>query len=380
MKTPPRLLAFAPPRLLAFGALLMSSAALAGCGGVPGDSVAVVDGTGVEKTEYDRFVKLTAGPQAQAGVPDPPAFTKCVAGKRKALPKPAKGQPAQTDQQLKDQCKQEHETLRDNALGTLVNTVWIEKEAEAQDVKVSDAEVRKSFDTQKKQQFPKDADYKAFLKQSGQTEAQLLAQVRTGELARKITEKITKGKDKVSDAEVKAFYEDDKNSAQFGTPETRDAHVVLTKTKAKAEQARQAVEGGQSWSQVAKRYSVDPTTKAQGGKLAGVAKGTQDKGFETALFAADKGKVTGPVKTQFGYYVFEVDKTTKAQQQTLAQAQPVIRQTLVEQKKQKAIEGFVKTYTTKWRDKTECREGYKVPDLCKNAAKPKASPTPTPAG
>ena len=47
------------------------------------------------------------------------------------------------------------------------------------------------------------------------------------------------------------------------------------------------------------------------------------------------------MKTQFGYYVFEVDKVQKASQQTLAQAKETIRQTLQSQNQQKALDKFV---------------------------------------
>ena len=62
----------------------------------------------------------------------------------------------------------------------------IEGEAEAQGVKVTDAEVKKSFDTQKKQSFPKAADYKKFLQTSGQTEPQLLERIKVELLSNKI--------------------------------------------------------------------------------------------------------------------------------------------------------------------------------------------------
>ena len=97
-------------------------------------------------------------------MPDPEAdYAKCVAAKRKATPAPAKGQPKVTDTQLKTQCKQEYEQLRNQVLQLLISFKWIQGEADAMDVKVTDAEVKKSFDEQKKQSFPKDADYKKFL-------------------------------------------------------------------------------------------------------------------------------------------------------------------------------------------------------------------------
>ena len=147
-------------------------ATFAACGGVPGNSVATVDGEAIDKTDFSHWMNVAAksSGQANAAVPDPEAdYAKCVAAKRKATPAPAKGQPKVTDAQLKTQCKQEYEQLRNQVLQLLISFKWIQGEADAMDVKVTDAEVKKSFDEQKKQSFPKDADYKKFLQTSGQT-------------------------------------------------------------------------------------------------------------------------------------------------------------------------------------------------------------------
>jgi parvulin-like peptidyl-prolyl isomerase len=239
-------------------------------------------------------------------------------------------------------------------------------------IKVTDAEVKKSFDQQKKQSFPKDADYQKFLKDYGQTEADVMQRVKLDLLSNKIRDKVIKGKDKVSDAQIKDFY--DKNKERFAQPERRDLRIVLTKNEAKANEAKAALESGESWKSVAKEYSIDEASKSQGGKLPAQAQGTLEKALDDAVFKADKGETVGPVKTQFGYYVFEVDKVSKASQQTLEQAKETIRQTLQSQNQQKALDKFVTDFQKKWKEKTECQEGY-VTQQCKNAPKP----TPTPS-
>ena len=185
--------------------------------------------------------------QQNAAVPDPPNYAKCVAAKRKTTPAPAKGQPKVTDTQLKTQCKTEYEQLRNQVLQLLISFQWIQGEASTMDVKVTDAEVKKSFDEQKKQSFPKDADYKKFLQTSGQTEEDILQRVKLDLLSNKIRDKVVKGKDKVTDKAIEDFY--NKNKARFAQPEKRDLRVVLTKDKAKAEQAKAALESGDSWKQ-----------------------------------------------------------------------------------------------------------------------------------
>jgi len=127
---------------------------------------------------------------------------------------------------------------------------------------------------------------------------------------------------------------------------------------------------------VAKKYSIDQASKAQGGKLPAQAKGTLEKSLDDAVFKAKKGQISGPVKTQFGYYVFTVEKITKATQQSLEQAKETIRQTLSTQNQQKALDKFVSDFQKKWKNRTDCRAGY-VTQVCKGA---KATPTPSAAG
>ena len=348
-----------------------------GCGGVPGNAVAEVDGNTIEKDSFEHWMQVAAKSSGQpnAQVPVPPDYKECIAQKRKTAPKPAKGQPKTTDQQLKEQCKQEYESLRDQVLQLLVSFEWIQGEAEEMGVTVSDAEVKKSFDQQRKQSFPKDADYKKFLKDSGQSEEDIMLRVKLDLLSNKIRDKVVKGKTKVTDAQIKDFYE--KNKERFAQPERRDLRIVLTKGKAKAEQAKSALDGGDSWKAVAKRFSIDEASKSQGGKLPAQAEGTLEKALDEAVFAADRGEITGPVKTQFGHYVFEVEKVQKASQQTLEQAKETIRQTLQSQNQQKALDKFVEDFRKKWKERTECREGYVTQD-CKGAPEPK--PTPAPGG
>ena len=363
--------------LLAFLVLALPASVLAACGGVPGNAVATVDGDAIEKTSFDHWMNVASksGGQPGAQVPKPPDYKACVANLKKTQPAPAKGQPKVTDAQLKTQCKQQYEGLRDQVVQLLASFEWIEGEAKEMNLKVADKDVTKRIDEIKKQQFPKKGDYEKFLKDSGYTQEDVEIQTRTELLTNKIRDKVTKGKDKVSTAEVNAYYA--KNKARFAQPERRDLRVVLTKTKAKAEQAKAARSGGQSFAAVAKKFSEDQASKAQGGKLPGVAKNQQEKAFDTAIFSAKKGQLEGPVKTQFGYYVFEVATITAASQQTLQQAAPTIKQLLVSQKQQKSIETFAKTFQKKWKAKTECGKGF-VTQSCKGAPEP--TPTPAAAG
>jgi foldase protein PrsA len=370
--------------LLALGAFFVLAAALAACGdSVPGNAVARVDDGTIKRSTFNHWISIAArssqppGSTAKVSVPDPPDFKSCIASKAKSAPKPAKGQPKPSTAQFKAQCKQEYEGLRDQVLQFLIQAQWIQGEAKDQNVKVSDKELRKSFNQQKKQSFPTEKEYKAFLKSSGMTQEDIDLRVKLDLLSNKIREKVTKDKKKATSADIKRYYE--KNKARFAQPEKRDLNVVLTKTKAKANQALAALKGGDSWKKVAKKYSIDQASKSAGGKLPGVQPGQQEKAFDSAVFKASKGKTEGPVKTQFGYYVFEVTKITPKSQQSLAQATPTIKQLLQQQGQQKALNDFVKDFEKKWKGRTNCRKGFVV-SMCKNAPKPKKGQQTTPPG
>ena len=350
------------------------AAAISGCGeGVPSDAVARVGGTVITKADFGKWLKTAALGQAQGGkasVPDPPSFTNCVASKR-GQPQPGGGKP--TDDQLRKQCKQEYDQLKGQVMQFLIQAQWVLQESDKQGIKVSNAEVQRSFQDQKKQAFPTEKAYQRFLQSSGMSEKDILFRVKLDTLQQRLTQKITQKQGTVSDADITAYYQ--KNRKRFAQPERRNLEVVLTKSKAKAVRARRLLTHGQGFKRVAKKYSIDQASKAQGGKLPDVAKGQQEKALDSAVFKAKKGKLTGPVKTQFGWYVFEVEKVTKASQQTLDQAKETIRQTLASQNQQKALDKFVADFQKKWKERTECRDGF-VTQVCKGA---KATPTPTPA-
>src|SRR3954452_2227403 len=138
--------------IISLAAIVGVGATFAACGGVPGDAVATVDGDAINKTDFSHWMNVAtkSSGQANATVPDPEDdYAKCVAAKRKSTPAPAKGQPKVTDTQLKTQCKQEYEQLRNQVLQLLISFKWIQGEADTMSVKVTDAEVKKSFAEQK---------------------------------------------------------------------------------------------------------------------------------------------------------------------------------------------------------------------------------------
>jgi foldase protein PrsA len=333
--------------LLAILAAILLAAVLSSAGGVEENDVADVDDAGtVSKEEFNHWLTVVASqPQPGQKKPSKP-------------PKPGSRQ---------------YDAVKQQVMQFLVSAKWIEGEAKERGVSASDAEVKRQFEQTKDQSFPNEKAYQRFLKTSGQTEEDLLFRVNLDVLSNKIRQQVTEESQNVSDSEIEDYYNE--NEQQFSQPERRDLEVILTKSQAKAQEAKEAVEGGQKWSAAAKKYSVDPASKEQGGKLLGVSKGQQDPKFDAAIFAAVEGRVAGPVKTDAGYYVFRVSKVTKATKQGLEESKQGIRQLLVSQKQQKELDQFSTNFRNTWRKRTDCADDYVIPD-CRNGREPTQATTP----
>jgi foldase protein PrsA len=361
----------------ALGAFFVAGALLvAGCGSsVPSNSVAVVAGNPISLQAFNHWMYVAAKGQAaqSPGQPvivpnDPPNFTKCVTQVKADIPSLKKT----ADKTLKADCGQLFTSLSGQVLDFLIKAYWYQADAHKLGINLTTAQVNKALATAKKAQFSTNAQYQAFLKSSGETAQDVLFRIRVNQIYAKLT---ARHPTTVTAAAIAAYYAS--HMSQFGTPQTRNMRIVLTKTEAQALAAKAALQHGQSWAVVAKKYSTDPTTKSKGGLLTGVTSGQQDAALSKAAFAAPANTLLGPIKGQFGYYVLEVIKITPATQRSLAASSALIKQTLASQLSttaQTAVDAHAKK---DWLKQTTCRTVYAMAD-CDGYKAPK-TPTATTA-
>jgi foldase protein PrsA len=362
----------ATKKLRALGAFFVVTVVLAGCGsGVPGDSVADMAGNPITHQAFNHWLFVMAKQsEGQTGGPvivpnDPPAFKACIADIRKGFPQFAK----QSNKLLKSECAQLFTSLSTQAMDFLIRSYWYQADAARLHVTITDAQVLKIFNTAKQRAFQTNAQYQAYLTQTGQTLADLLYRFRANQLFNKLVQRVSKP---VTAAEIQAYY--NSHQSQYGTRERRSLRIVLATTQARALAAKAALSHGQSWNAVAKKYSIDPTTRNTGGLLANVTKGQQDAALDAAAFSAAPGQLLGPVKGQFGYYVFEVVSIKPATQQTLAQVTPAIRTALTQQNANAAQTQVANAARKRWLAKTTCRAQFAIAD-CKGFKAPTSSST-----
>ena len=309
--------AFSMRRLVLFGFASLALLAAA-CGGtttasLSSDDVAVVGNQQVSKEQFQQLMD-----RAQKSY---------VAQKR---PFPKAGSTA-------------YEQLKGQAITFLVQQAEIDAEASHLGVHVSDQDVDKQIAQYKKQFYGgNDARWEKALKQQNLTDAQARETIREQLVTKKVQEKIV-GDVKVSDADIKQYY--DTHKSQYVQPESREVRHILVTKKALADSLYQQLKSGGNFAKLAKQYSKDPGSAANGGKLT-VSKGQTVPEFDRTAFALKTGQISQPVHTQYGYHIIQALTAVKGATTTkLSQVQASIKQQLEQQKKNDKL--------TKWLEDTK---------------------------
>ena len=133
----------------------------------------------------------------------------------------------------------------------------------------------------------------------------------------------------VTDADVQAEY--DKFVAANGGKEYRARHI-LVETEAQANAILASLKKGGKFEDIAKKQSKDPGSGANGGDLDWAAPGNYVKEFSDAMVALNKGQVSGPVQSQFGFHIIRLDDVREAQLPALEDVKPQIVQQMTQQR------------------------------------------------
>ena len=313
---------------------LVAARALAGCGGdegsVPTDAVAVVDGEKIERGAYDQLIT-----QAKSSY------------KLNKRDFPAAG-------------TADYQALKSQAVQFLVQREEYDQKAGDLGIKVTDKQVDDRLEQIKKQYFGgKDKEYKKRLKQQGLTEEQVRSDVRAQLISEELYKKVTSDV-KVTDKQIAAYYK--QNKSQFGTPETREVRHILVKTKALADKLYTQLKDGADFAALAKKYSQDPGSKNQGGKLT-ITRGQTVAPFDQTAFLLKTNAISRPVKTEYGYHIIQPTAATKP-----ATTKPLdkklkdqIRQQLLSTQKSKKMTTWAEETKKEYEDKVEYASGFAPP-------------------
>lgn len=213
-------------------------------------------------------------------------------------------------------------------------------------IKIDDKAVDETL-TKLKSEFPSEAEMNDELKKNGQTLDSIKGRIRISLQQQKWMDQQIAGKTDVTDAEAKAFY--DQNPDKFEVPETVKASHILIATPedatpevlaAKEKLAKatyERVKKGEPFEKVAGEVSEDPGSKANGGDLDYFSKDRMVKEFADAAWKLKIGEISEPVKSQFGFHIIKVTDKKPAHTVSFDEGKGKIVTFLSQQKKQTAI-------------------------------------------
>lgn len=146
-------------------------------------------------------------------------------------------------------------------------------------------------------------------------------------------------KDAVTEEALQTAY-DEKFKDYTEQKEYSAAHILVD-TEEKANELKAQLDGGADFAELAKANSTDTGSGANGGDLGWFGLGQMVKPFEDAVVAAEVGKVSGPVQSDFGWHLILVKETRIAEKPTL----DAMRQELTAELQNRAIEAHIKAVT-----------------------------------
>ncbi len=270
----------------------------------------------------------------------------------------------QLDSEQKPNAEQE-QIQRLMILRALIDNEILLQRAEKMGLVATDAEVEQKFGERKAPYS--DEEFLKRLKERGLTADDLKNDLRRELSLEKVFNKEIRSRVQVADADIKKFYEENKQGFNVPEPRFHVAQIVVTPApdvpvanlkndKAKGEpEAKRKVEGvlarlraGDDFFRLAQELSEDPDTARNGGDLGYIPASSLDKAdpmLKRAIVSMQVGEVSPVIHSRNAYYVLKlVEKQTPGQRQlTDADVQQSIRSTIENRKLQLLREAYMET-------------------------------------
>ena len=313
--------------------LLLLTLAAAGCGGggstkVPANAVAVVGNDTITRAEFDAAMARSKRGYTQQKRPWPKAGTS------------------------------QFQQIQQSALTFLVQLQELEQKAKQLGVTVTDQQI-----SDRLAQLTKQLGGKKTLLAQAKAQGLTLQDVRDivvrpQLLSEGIYKKVTTGV-KVSDADVRKYYT--KNLNLYKQPESRDVRHILVSDRALANKLYDKIKAGANFAALAKKYSKDPGSKAQGGKLT-IVKGQTAGPFDQTAFLLRKGQVSRPIKTQYGWHIIQALSEVKPARTTpFKDVKAAIRQQLLQQRQRAKWTKWINDTRKEYAKKVHYQAGFAPP-------------------
>jgi peptidyl-prolyl cis-trans isomerase D len=219
-------------------------------------------------------------------------------------------------------------------------------ELQKQDTKIKFDYAVLTLDDIKSQIKPTDAELKAFYDQNKQMYANSIPEKLEAKYilidTRKLADSVT-----ITPNDLQAYY--NQHQDDYRIPETVTVRHILIKTpaadasgkvdqkavdaaRAKADDIAKQLQAGANFGDLAKKNSDDPGSAKDGGLLPPLTKGRTVPEFEQAAFNTPAGQTTGVIRTSYGFHIIHVEAKQQARLKPLEEVKVEIEPTLKQQK------------------------------------------------
>ena len=160
------------------------------------------------------------------------------------------------------------------------------------------------------------AKYRKTLAEQGLTVEEVTRRLAEGQVINRWINDTLKPENEVTEAEAKAFYDENVDGPLFQVPETlRTAQILIrlmmgatdatrAATRAEAEQLRARLAAGEAFASLAREHSDHPSSK-NGGDMGYLPRGRMPKPYDKAAFALGDGEISDIVESRLGYHLIQ---------------------------------------------------------------------------
>lgn len=238
------------------------------------------------------------------------------------------------------------DNIRKKAMEELILTKVIHTKAEEKNILVTPKMVNDELLKIKADTFRNnETQYKKALKDRGLDEKTLVKILKDRLTFQKLMEKLFEENIKITEEDLKKAYES--KIFQFTQEESVEAQHILVKNEKLANELYSRLQKGEDFDTLAQKYSEDPGSKSNGGRLGYFQKGMMVPEFEKTAWSLKLNEISKPVKTQFGFHIIKKIGYKPKSVVSYKDAKPIVESDLKEEKKRTFVMEWTKNALNK---------------------------------
>jgi peptidyl-prolyl cis-trans isomerase C len=162
-----------------------------------------------------------------------------------------------------------------------------------------------------------------------------------------LLEKEIESKEKISDKEIRDYYE--KHKEDFApVSQVRLSHIVVN-TEGEAQKVLERLKKGEDFAQLAKKISIDTVSAKKGGDLGFFSRGDIPSEFRVVAARLKTGEISEPIKTKSGYEIVKVTDKKVGQVIEFDKIKNLISQNLLAEKQKVLFDSYIEGLKKKYK-------------------------------